>query len=99
MLINERALIELIDRALTEDIGSGDLTTESTVPDDMVAVGYIKAKQHGVVAGLPIARAVFKQLDPELQFLPQLPDGTRINPGDVLVATAEEVHSGRRTSN
>jgi len=99
MLINERALIELIDRALTEDIGSGDLTTESTVPDDMVAVGYIKAKQHGVVAGLPIARAVFKQLDPELQFLPQLPDGTRINPGDVLVelnGRAKTVLTGER---
>jgi len=99
MLINERALIELIDRALTEDIGSGDLTTESIVPDDMTAVGYIKAKQHGVVAGLPIARAVFKQLDPELQFLPQLHDGTRINPGDVLVqlnGRAKTVLTGER---
>jgi len=85
MMINERLLNELIDCALNEDIGSGDLTTESTVPDNIVAVGYIKAKQHGVVAGLPVARAVFRHLDPDLQFLPRVTEGARISPGDVLV--------------
>ncbi|KAF1085787.1 putative nicotinate-nucleotide pyrophosphorylase (carboxylating) [Sporotomaculum syntrophicum] len=85
MHINERLLNELIDRALTEDIGSGDLTTDSIVPDDIVAVGYIKAKQHGIVAGLPVARAVFKHLDPDLQFIPQVAEGAKISPGEVLV--------------
>lgn len=85
MHINKRLLNELIDRALTEDIGSGDLTTDSIVPDDIVAVGYIKAKQHGIVAGLPVAREVFRHLDPDLQFLPQVAEGAKINPGEVLV--------------
>jgi nicotinate-nucleotide pyrophosphorylase (carboxylating) len=85
MNLNERALNQLIDRCLAEDTGTGDLTTDSIVPPDLKAVGYIKAKQNGVVAGLPVARAVFRRLDPELEFLPRVAEGARVTPGEVLV--------------
>lgn len=85
MEINERVLNDLIDRCLAEDIGSGDLTTDSIVPSGMEVVGYIKAKQNGVVAGLPVARTVFRRLDSALQFLPRFSEGARVQVGDVLV--------------
>lgn len=85
MDIDGRLLNELINRSLAEDIGPGDLTTESVVPSELHIVGFIKAKQGGVVAGLPVARAVFRILDPELEFLPQISDGARVTPGEVLV--------------
>ncbi|SFR09307.1 carboxylating nicotinate-nucleotide diphosphorylase [Desulfoscipio geothermicus] len=84
MEINERALHELIDRCLAEDIGPGDLTTNSIVPHRMQVTGFIKAKQDGVVAGLPVARAVFHRLDPELEFLSQVNEGARVRAGEVL---------------
>ncbi|MBF7082806.1 carboxylating nicotinate-nucleotide diphosphorylase [Desulfallas sp. Bu1-1] len=85
MNLNEQALNQLIDRCLAEDTGTGDLTTDSIVPPDLNAVGYIKAKQNGVVAGLPVARAVFRRLDPELEFLPRVAEGARVKTGEVLV--------------
>ena len=99
MLINEYLLNELIDRALAEDIGLGDLTTDSIVPDDIAAVAYIKAKQPGIVAGLSVARAVFKRLDADLQFSPRVADGARINLGEVLAhlnGRARTVLTGER---
>lgn len=99
MFINERLLNELISRALDEDIGSGDLTTNSIVPGDIAVVGYIKAKQRGVAAGLPVAGAVFRRLDPDLQFMPRVAEGARISPGDVLAqlnGRARTVLTGER---
>src|SRR4051812_25233001 len=59
---------ELVERALAEDVGSGDRTTEATVPADARARAHIDQKQPGVVAGLDVARAVFERVEPELRF-------------------------------
>ena len=59
MNINPQYLNQLIDRCLEEDVGPGDITTNSIVPPEMEATGHIKTKQDGVVAGLPVARADF----------------------------------------
>lgn len=52
-----------IQRALQEDLGSGDVTTESIVPPDAVMSGQIISKQSGVIAGLDVAQAAFRLLD------------------------------------
>jgi nicotinate-nucleotide pyrophosphorylase (carboxylating) len=61
----DAATLDLIDRALTEDVGSGDVTTEATVAADARARATIVQKAPGVIYGLDVAAAVFTRLDPE----------------------------------
>ena len=58
---------ELIDRALAEDVGDGDLTTRLLVPPDLRATARIEQKQPGVIAGLDVAAAVFGRFDVKLE--------------------------------
>jgi len=75
-----------VDLALTEDLGPGDLTTRILFPKAVPAEAVITAKQAGVAAGLPVARAVFQQVDRRLTFRARLHEGGRIKPGTVLAA-------------
>ena len=59
---------ELIDRALAEDVGAGDVTTSALVPADARARARIVQKEAGVVAGLRVAEAVFRRVDPDLRW-------------------------------
>jgi nicotinate-nucleotide pyrophosphorylase (carboxylating) len=61
-------MLELIDRALAEDLGSGDLTTQAVVAQDSRARGRIDQKAPGVPAGLRVAEKVFERVDPELRW-------------------------------
>ena len=67
---------ELIDRALAEDLGEGDLTSAAVVPDDAAAKAQIEQKAEGVIAGLRVAEAVFRRLDPALRWHPHVAEGT-----------------------
>jgi nicotinate-nucleotide pyrophosphorylase (carboxylating) len=60
----DRDIDELIDRALAEDVGPGDVTTEATVEADARAVARITQKAPGVISGIAVAAAVFERLDP-----------------------------------
>ncbi len=68
----------LVERALTEDLGRGDFTTQLTIPSDRKARGELIAKQDLVLAGLPVAEAVFKTLDPLIEFEPLAEDGAAV---------------------
>ena len=61
-------MLDLIDAALAEDLGEGDLTTRAVVPAGARARGRIVQKAPGVAAGLDVARAVFERVDPALRF-------------------------------
>jgi nicotinate-nucleotide pyrophosphorylase (carboxylating) len=74
----------LVERALAEDLGQGDLTTSVTVPEGMRACGTFRSKQNLVVAGLPVAAMVFQVQDPGVEWNPALEDGTEVAPGTVL---------------
>jgi len=76
-----RALVEM---ALAEDLGQGNLTTSVTVPAGMKARGTFRSKQNLVVAGLPVAAMVFQVLDPSVKWNPALEDGTDVVAGTVL---------------
>lgn len=69
---------------LTEDVGSGDLTTDHIVPDGATAKAYIYAKQPGVLAGVDIAAQVFKLLNPQMHFVPRKQDGDRLEASAVI---------------
>ena len=75
---------EVVRRALAEDLGWGDVTTEATVPAELRAKGVILAKSPCVIAGLDVAAEVFQQLDPGCAFDRKKKDGDRCQPGDVV---------------
>ena len=68
-------IVQSIRQALAEDVGPGDVTTNSIVPADAWMAGEIIAKQDGIAAGLGVACAVFKYLDPSVRTEPQVPEG------------------------
>ncbi len=75
--------MELIRLALKEDLGSGDITSEATIPAHLDGVGFIRAKEPLILAGLPYAKAVFEAIDPGIEFAESSTDGDRLNAGDV----------------
>lgn len=94
-------LEETIRRCLEEDIGYGDLTTESIVPSDRQALGRITAKESGRIAGVDVARLAFQLLDSSVEIIVDAPDGTDVNPGDGVLrlkGPASAVLSGERVA-
>ena len=73
-----------IDRALAEDIGSGDITTTAVIPQDARLHAEMRAREQLVVAGLDIALGVFKRLAPESVAESHVRDGDRVEPGAAL---------------
>ncbi len=77
-------LNNLIENALSEDIGPGDITTETTISADSTSTAEILAKQELVLAGLDVSREVFHYLDPGIHFMSLAKDGDKIKAGTVL---------------
>lgn len=84
----DESMLDHVRLALSEDIGAGDVTTESTVPSEHISRGTITAKADGVIAGLDVAGAVFAECGPELCYDVRVSDGDRVAAGTV-VATVE----------
>lgn len=81
----ENILIEkIVEQALLEDIGTGDITTDSVVHSNLKAKGIIKTSEDGIVAGLNIVNLVFKKLDSEIIFQEKIKDGMKVTRGKVL---------------
>ncbi len=80
--------VQSIRQALAEDVGPGDVTTNSIVPADAWMAGEIIAKQDGIAAGLGVACAVFKYLDPSVRAEPQVPEGAAATNRMVLAQIA-----------
>jgi nicotinate-nucleotide pyrophosphorylase (carboxylating) len=74
----------LLKRALEEDIGTGDVTTDAIVPFGSTLRGQIIAKQSGVMAGLDIARQVFLLLDDRVEFESHVDEGLEVTKGSIL---------------
>ncbi len=81
-------IVQSIRQALAEDVGPGDVTTNSIVPADAWMAGEIIAKQSGIVAGLGIACAVFKYLDPSVRAELQVLEGAAVTNRMVLAQIA-----------
>jgi nicotinate-nucleotide pyrophosphorylase (carboxylating) len=93
--------VELVRHALAEDIGRGDVTTEATIPAGTRTAAQLMAREAGVVAGLPIAELVFRQLDPTLSFESHVGDGAHVAAGALLVSLAGDARAlltGERTA-
>jgi nicotinate-nucleotide pyrophosphorylase (carboxylating) len=86
-------ILDSICRALEEDIGAGDATTDSIVPPEATMRGQIIAKQDGVIAGLDVAGAAYQLLDSEVDFAAQVEDGSRVTRGGILALVSGRTRS------
>jgi nicotinate-nucleotide pyrophosphorylase (carboxylating) len=86
-------IIESIRGALAEDIGTGDVTTDSIVPAEARMRGQIIAKQAGVVAGLDVAQAVYQTVDAQVMFDAQVEEGARVEDRQVLALVSGRTRS------
>lgn len=91
---------ELIERALQEDLGTGDVSS-AIFPKTAAAHAKIYAKQKGIVCGVEIGEQIFKTIDPELEIKRCLDDGNSVEPGTVILEIFGSVRSilmGERTT-
>ncbi len=91
---------KIVARALAEDVGSGDLTTEATVPEDARARAVITQKAPGVLYGFDVAEQVFRTLDPEITIERLAPEGVWREGGPALrlEGSARAILSAERTA-
>ncbi|MBM4169349.1 MAG: carboxylating nicotinate-nucleotide diphosphorylase [Ignavibacteria bacterium] len=75
---------QLIETALREDVGAGDITTNSLFDESTRGRAVIRSKASGILAGIPIAELVFKKLDAHMEFQTNVSDGMKISRGEVL---------------
>jgi len=75
----------IVELAIEEGLGTGDVTTEACVPPDARVVGEVVAKARGVLAGLPVAVMVLQQVDPAIRWTLLAEDGSPVAPGLVVM--------------
>ena len=83
----------LIDLAFAEDIGDGDHTTLSCIPEDAMGKSKLLIKEPGVLAGVEIAKEIFHRFDPTMQVEVTMEDGSEVKPGDVAMVVTGKVRS------
>jgi nicotinate-nucleotide pyrophosphorylase (carboxylating) len=96
-----REIALCIKRALDEDLGAGDVTTNNIVREGAHATARIVSKQDGVASGLDVVQAVFLELDESVEFIWIVSDAARVVSGQVvleLAGPARAVFSGERTA-
>ena len=81
----ENLIDKLLDLGFEEDINTGDVTTESIIPESMHAVATVTAKQDGVISGLEIVKKVYDRLQDDVVFTPYFNDGDAVVKGDVIL--------------
>jgi len=91
----------ILEQALAEDIGAGDVTTNSIISGPAKITAKIIAKAAGIIAGLPIAEMTFHLLDNSVRFSPTVVDGNQIEPGQALAeieGSGRAILTGERTA-
>lgn len=100
-VVHDSRIGRLVELALMEDIGFGDVTTDATIPEEAIGRGEIIAKQNGVIAGLEIARLVFRYCDTSISLTETAGDGSEVQPGQVVATIDGELRGilrGERTA-
>jgi len=101
MFWNERLIKEIIRKALTEDVWTGDITSETLLDREEISKGVILVKENGVVAGLKVARMVFAELNQEITFKQFVEDGEKVTSGTVIAeieGPTIDILKGERTA-
>ncbi len=101
LLFNNPQIEQILSLALNEDIGTGDITTLSTIPEDKTAHGRFVAKEDMILCGVPLAAHVFERVDKDIRFEAFFKDGEAVKKGDVIAevtGNAQNVLTGERTA-
>ena len=99
--LHDASIIRLIQIALHEDIGDGDITTESIFHEDSLAGASVIAKQPGIICGLRIAELVFQDLSPDINWFALVEEGAEVAAGTVIArveGSSLALLSGERTA-
>lgn len=99
--MNYIGIDEFLLGALREDIGAGDITTQSCVPSYAVSRGFFKAKKSGVVCGVGVLQRIFYLLDGNVKIFTLKNDGDSVKPGDVIAeieGSAQSILTGERVA-
>jgi nicotinate-nucleotide pyrophosphorylase (carboxylating) len=97
----DKSILKLIKNALQEDVKTGDITTEATISKSKKAIGRFLVKADGIIAGLEIAKTVFKIVDPKIKFEIKIKDGSKVKYGDVaaiVLGKAQSLLTAERTA-
>jgi nicotinate-nucleotide pyrophosphorylase (carboxylating) len=86
-------LDEIIENALKEDIGEGDITSLTILRKGIPGKARLKAKDSGVLAGIPVAEKIFQKVDPSLNVTIFKQDGARLKTGDIILEVKGNIHS------
>ncbi len=86
-------LIDILDEALIEDIQEGDHTTLATIDHDATGTAKLLVKEPGIIAGVELAEHILKHVNPELEVDIFIPDGARVEPGDVVFHASGRVQA------
>lgn len=84
---------QFIKNAIAEDIGDGDHTSLSTIPNDAQGRARLIVKEDGILAGVELAQEIFKQIDPKLQMHIYLKDGAVVKVGDIAFVVEGNVQA------
>jgi len=84
-------LNSFLDNALREDVGSGDHSSLASIPQFATGKASLYVKDHGIIAGIDVARFLFRKLDPEIQFDALIADGTQVMPGDIAFSISGKI--------
>jgi len=93
MKSKEELIDDLLTLAFAEDVGDGDHTTLSTIPENETGRQQLIVKEEGILAGVDVARKVFEKFDPELKMTVMIGDGAHVKPGDVAFVVEGKVRS------
>lgn len=85
MMQYENLIDKLIDLGLEEDINTGDVTTDSIIPESMNAVATMTAKQDGVISGIEVIKKVYERFQKDIVYIPYFKNGDSVKKGDVLL--------------
>ncbi len=91
--LSEEQLNNIIDLALTEDIGAGDVTSDALIPAELQGKASILVKAQGILAGGEVAKGVFLRVDPSLKVEVLTKDGAKVKPGDIIATVSGRVIS------
>jgi nicotinate-nucleotide pyrophosphorylase (carboxylating) len=84
MMNSEQYIKDFIKLALAEDVGDGDHTSMSCIPENQLGKAHLLVKQNGILAGVEIAKRIYKEFDPELEIKTFIHDGSPIKIGNVV---------------
>ena len=93
MLSVEQLVDQLIDLSFAEDIGDGDHTTLCCIPADAMGKSHLLIKEDGILAGVEVAKEVFRRFDPEMQVEVLMGDGSKVKKGDIAMVVTGKVRS------